>query len=485
MDGLSNGAITKGKPVVMQADGDVAQVVTTSNSESFSEQQGSEITLTTATTSDDFNSAHNSNGTFLIIYNASNKINARLGTYSSNGSITWGTNIILTKPVSGLQQTACYYDSYNDCFVAIGGTSSNQYGYATILTYSGVTLTEGNFVEFDGNGVNTNGIAELSAAYDSVNKIGYAAVGQYGDSITTLTVSGTSITAGTRQYVDGSYGSDLQYIFLNYDSQNNRGIIYFRNEGNNYYASAVAFTSSAGTLTFGTKVVLDSSGAAGRGGCANSPTQTYAAYRIGDYLYYNYITFSGASITAATKQTYTYAGNMNNNKASQDFLYNIDGKFYFIFSRSGSPKWLALAQGTVSGTTLNNNNIEIYNNLSNTYEHWIVGNTSLSNPTMILAGKDTGNNYTEALTYRPAATITVTTENLTATNYLGIASDTVANNENATIQTQGAVNSDQSSLTAGQLYYVQTDGTLSTTAGSPSVIAGIATSATTLLVTKS
>ena len=144
-----------------------------------------------------------------------------------------------------------------------------------------------------------------------------------------------------------------------------------------------------------------------------------------------------------------------------------------------------MAQGTVSGTTLNNNNIEIYNNLSSAYEKWIVGNTSISNPTMILAGKDTSNNYAEALTFVPTATITVTTENLTATNYLGIASDTVANNENATIQTQGAVNPDQSSLTAGQLYYVQTDGTLSTTAGSPSVVAGIATSATTLLITRS
>ena len=75
--------------------------------------------------------------------------------------------------------------------------------------------------------------------------------------------------------------------------------------------------------------------------------------------------------------------------------------------------------------------------------------------------------------------------NLTTTNYLGIASNTVADNEECIIDTQGAVNSNQSSLTPGQLYYVQTDGTLSTTAGSPSVIAGIATSATTLLVTKS
>ena len=45
--------------------------------------------------------------------------------------------------------------------------------------------------------------------------------------------------------------------------------------------------------------------------------------------------------------------------------------------------------------------------------------------------------------------------------------------------------SNQSELTPGQLYYVQTDGTISTTAGSPSVVAGIGLSATELLVTKS
>ena len=39
-----------------------------------------------------------------------------------------------------------------------------------------------------------------------------------------------------------------------------------------------------------------------------------------------------------------------------------------------------------------------------------------------------------------------------------------------------------SSLTAGQSYYVQTDGTLSTTAGDPSVFAGTAVSATKLIV---
>ena len=46
----------------------------------------------------------------------------------------------------------------------------------------------------------------------------------------------------------------------------------------------------------------------------------------------------------------------------------------------------------------------------------------------------------------------------------------------------GTVNNQQSSLTAGQQYFVQTDGTLSETADSPSVFAGTAISATELVV---
>jgi hypothetical protein len=487
LDGFSNGAITKGKPVVMQADGDVAQVVSTSNSESFSQQQGTEIQLSNGETSQ-FTSANNNNGTFLVVYKfqSTGRMHARLGTYASNGNITWGTDLTLTKPVGQQQATACYYDSDNDCFVVIGGTGLNEKIYATILTYSGVALTEGNFVEFVGQDSNTNGVSDMSASYDTTNKIGYVVVGQYGNSITKLTVSGTSITASAFQYIFGSYGSTMQYVSLDYDIPNNRGVIYFRDSSNNYYATVIAFTSASGTLTFGTKVVLTSVSYAGKGTPAHSPTQSYVAYLHNDtsVIYYNNLTFSGTTITAGTRQTLYTTSNIHHNGSTQNFVYNPDGKFYFVWSRNGSPYELGLLEAVVSGTTLNAT-LKVNQSNSSAYEHWIVGNTSKSNPTMILVGYDSGNTDGDALTFRPAATITVTTENLTATNYIGIASNTVANNENATIQTQGAVNPDQSSLTAGQLYYVQTDGTLSTTAGSLSVVAGIATSATTLLITRS
>ena len=73
--------------------------------------------------------------------------------------------------------------------------------------------------------------------------------------------------------------------------------------------------------------------------------------------------------------------------------------------------------------------------------------------------------------------------NLTAENFIGISSGgAVADTDAATVDIIGTVNSEQTGLTAGQKYYVQNDGTLSTTAGNPSVLAGTAISATKLVV---
>ena len=62
---------------------------------------------------------------------------------------------------------------------------------------------------------------------------------------------------------------------------------------------------------------------------------------------------------------------------------------------------------------------------------------------------------------------------LTSENYIGISSGgQVASSSSATVDIIGTVSENQSGLTAGQSYYVQTDGTIGLTAGSPSVFAG-------------
>jgi hypothetical protein len=78
---------------------------------------------------------------------------------------------------------------------------------------------------------------------------------------------------------------------------------------------------------------------------------------------------------------------------------------------------------------------------------------------------------------------TTGTSNLTAGNYLGISDGAYGSGVTATIQLSSpSIDDSQTGLTTGSTYYIQTDGTLSTVADSPSVLAGIALSATQLLI---
>ena len=76
---------------------------------------------------------------------------------------------------------------------------------------------------------------------------------------------------------------------------------------------------------------------------------------------------------------------------------------------------------------------------------------------------------------------TPTLTNLRSTNFIGFSKAAYSNSATATINVVGNTTT-QSGLTAGQKYYVQTNGTLSTVAGDPSVTGGISLSATSLLI---
>ena len=72
--------------------------------------------------------------------------------------------------------------------------------------------------------------------------------------------------------------------------------------------------------------------------------------------------------------------------------------------------------------------------------------------------------------------------NLTETNFAGTSTAAFTNGQTATIVPQGGVSTNQTSLTIGSTYYVQPAGTLATSAGDPSVVAGKAISATSLIL---
>ena len=67
---------------------------------------------------------------------------------------------------------------------------------------------------------------------------------------------------------------------------------------------------------------------------------------------------------------------------------------------------------------------------------------------------------------------------LTSTNLLGIAAGAISDTTTGTINTWGSRNEVQTSLTIGSDYYVQGDGTITTTSTSPAQLIGTAISAT-------
>ena len=83
--------------------------------------------------------------------------------------------------------------------------------------------------------------------------------------------------------------------------------------------------------------------------------------------------------------------------------------------------------------------------------------------------------------YGPIGSNMHSSSTLTVDNWLGFSNGAYVDGANATIDIVGS-NDDQSGLTIGEQYYVQTDGTLSLVADTPNVAAGKALTATKIFI---
>ena len=102
-----------------------------------------------------------------------------------------------------------------------------------------------------------------------------------------------------------------------------------------------------------------------------------------------------------------------------------------------------------------------------------------TNDKTVIAYNDQGNNgYGTAVVFD----VLTQTTNLTAENYIGIAGEAIANGATGKVNVIGGVNSGQSGLTTAKTYYVGQSGILTTTADTPSVVAGNSISSTKIKV---
>ena len=187
-------------------------------------------------------------------------------------------------------------------------------------------------------------------------------------------------------------------------------------------------------------------------------------------------TISGTSVTAGAET------NLHDNWTNTQTIGKSDfGKIPIIYRNSSNHAYYA--EVTITGTTPALSGEAVLNS-GTTYFNGLSLDTTQGDIKLLATYEDSSNDLASTVII-PNGTRTVSTPNLTTENFVGIANE--AATENATVKVKiGGVDANQSELTAGQLYYVKNDGTLSTTAETDKTVeAGKALSATKLLVNTS
>ena len=321
------------------------------------------------------------------------------------------------------------FDSSNNKVVVVYADGSNSFqATARVGTVSGTSISFGTPVIFM-----TGYCVWVNATFDSSNNKVVVMSQDYNDSYTIKvkvgTVSGTDISFGSEAEIGGNTSSAS--MGMTFDTTNNKVVAGYNARSNSNYATAAVGTVSGTSISFGTPVAITSA--------------------------------TSGSIHLAFNSSLGKVGMLTPDNSSG----NYDNYFYPL---------------TVSGTSISAGDrlvVETFVSGSGSHGSFAMTYDPDSNKFPIMYSDATGSTR-----YGASRLISMNSlvTNVTAENFIGFSDGAFATTQSASINTTNTIDRNQSGLTAGQTYFVQTDGTLGLTAADPSVTAGTAISATELIV---
>ena len=371
--------------------------------------------------------AYVGNGSFVIVWTDD------IGTYMrsraltvSGTTITYGTEVVLNSNATNLSPVSLVYNPVVQACAVIAGKYS--YVFMFRFTVSGNTITNDSAASNNVNdilGNANNGQNEMALTINSTTgelfavwKKSSAGVPGYGGAMQMSAGGGSdSFTGGTAVRFDGSSGVS-NFSGLAYDSTNDRYVVVYKNDTNDYMTANVASVAS-GTTTWGTATVFkaEASSTTGNGATSFNPTtnKIVTLYRKdGSPLNVKYVTgsVSGLSVTWS----------------SETYL---------------SPAALSSYNFTVYNSTIQRTLVSYVRSSVGYIRNFLVGGTQP--------------NYT---------------------SFIGITDAAISNAASGSVTIKGGISTNVTGLTPNQTYYVQSDGTLST--ASSDVLAGKALSSTSI-----
>jgi hypothetical protein len=475
--GIASGTLSNGQTVIVHSDGKVGGISSSlvgSTSASFGD-----ATIFHNSDTEDYNAvAYDANAQRVVIayrdQGDSNKGKAVVGTITGT-AVTFGSEVQFES--GSIQFPAIAYDANaQKVVISYEDTSDSGQGTAVVGTVSGSSISFGTPVVYETGRVNRNAIVYDSTAQkviltfqdndDSNNN--KAIVG---------TVSGTSISFGTAVTYNGATTNSYKG-YIAYDSNADRVVIFYGDSGNSEHGYAIVGTVSGTSISFGTEVQVDSSASQSCKAVYDSENQKVVVIYIDTGNSYRGTarvgTVSGTSISFGSEATFSSAA-VNTIEA----VYDSSAKKVIIaFRDENNSNYGAVVAGTVSGTDITFGTKQTFESANSTTLS--IAHDSGNNKNIIIYA-DQGNSKKGTAIIANYTSVSTT---LTSSNFLGFSDAAYTNGQTATVQIVGSVDDAQTGLTTGSRHFVQNNGTLSTTAGSPSVLAGTAISATKIIIRK-
>jgi hypothetical protein len=368
--------------------------------------------------------AYDTNADRVIIFwsnaSSSNELRYVVATVGTDRTLNLGSTSQLDS--GNTEHIDCTFDSTNNKVIVCyqRASSGGRYAVGTVSTTDN-TATFGSSTTFESG--NVDFVAPVFHAAQGTVVITYADTSDSGKGKAVCgQVSGTTLSLGS--IVEFNSGGNTQIIASAYDSANERIATFYKDQGNSDAATAIVGIVTTTAISFGSEVV-----------------------------------WSSLELNYSTAHFNSSAGNV------------ILG---YKNATGGSTEYQKF---TVSGmgVTTTGSAFELDSN----YGNFIDSVYDSGNSRDVFFYRDNGNsNYGAAV----AVQATSSSTNLTTENFLGFSDAAYTNGQTATIQVVGAVDDAQSGLTTARKHYVQSDGTLSLTADTPSVEAGIALSDTEILI---
>jgi hypothetical protein len=471
VDFVASGTLSSGQTVVLKADGTVSAVTQTTSVGDITNY----ASVSPQSTSSQYTIVRYSAFTDRIVcvyIGSSNYGYAVVGSVSGT-TINFGTPVIFSSDTNLALDFDCagVGASANAGGIIITVRDGGIFKHQFTITPAGNSISVTNSAYGDGNSNTDYGrpIAveycptqdSFVIAYYGVNDGGQARVARIGASTPTIYVVSTFDSLNNPNSMD-----------LAWDSTNEKMVLCYRWSNSTGYSMVVTVNAN-NTLSYGTKTEHSNSAfrmqQVAYDSASGKVLVIYARPLNDNNLYGRVGTVSGTSIsfgTAAVIYTSTGSG-----CREYDVCYDSDKERFFVSYESSSttPYKVYTVPIQLSGTNFSvGTAVEFYANyaeyISNAYD-------STAQKTVTFYVSSSGN--------APSAGVSLLeTSQSDFTDFIGITAEAISSAATGPVNVYGGINEAQTSLTIGSDYYVQADGSLSTTASSVKV--GQAISSTTI-----